>query len=105
MVNVLVDMHMNDAIIQIYNLHHESISVKQSHYDSLFVKHGVTSDNFKWNVAYYHYTKELDGMLKEVITRLSKKESELLKKDKKRRKVTKVDALQRKKAKQDSVRK
>jgi|GEM_PF-6172026 len=79
MIDILVDMHVADATLKIYNLRHQHTAVNQSFYDSIFVKYGVTDYLFRWNIAFYTYKKEFDMMMDEVITELNKRESEIQK--------------------------
>ncbi len=79
MLEVLVDLHLNDAIIQINSTKTPSVQVQMSQYDSVIERHGISRPAFEWNVAYYTYNKELDGIMDKVIDTLNKIESDIQK--------------------------
>lgn len=83
MIDILVDLHITDATIQVYNLSHPFTPVKQSQYDSLFAEYDTTDSLFHWNMAFYIYKKELDDMMSEVILRLNKIEGSEIRKGQK----------------------
>lgn len=77
--DVMVDLHLSDAIIQINSVRSRSVQVKSSHYDSIISAHGITKEVFEWNVAYYTYHKELDNIMAGVIDTLNSMEGDLQK--------------------------
>ncbi len=77
--DVLVDLHLSDAILQINSVRNRSVQVKESHYDSVISSHGVSKEDFEWNLAYYSYTSELDKIMGGVIDTLSSMEGDLQK--------------------------
>lgn len=81
MIDIMVDMHLSDATLKIYNLRNAHTAVNQSHYDSIFLRHGITDHLFKWNIAFYTYKKELDQMMDQVVTKLNKVESDVQKRE------------------------
>ncbi len=77
--DVMVDLHLSDAIIQINGVRSRGVQVKESHYDSIISAHGITKEEFEWNVAYYTYNKELANIMDGVIDTLNSMEGDLQK--------------------------
>lgn len=79
MVNVLTDLHLADAIINMEN--NKGIPVEQlsgAYFHIVMDKHGITMESFEESVRYYaYYANQMDAIYEKVIINLSLKESQV----------------------------
>jgi len=82
MVDVLTDLHLADAIINMEN--RKGIPVEQlsgAYFHFVMDKHGITMERFEESVRYYaYYANQMDAIYEKVIINLSLKESRALQK-------------------------
>ncbi|MFO7614234.1 MAG: DUF4296 domain-containing protein [Bacteroidales bacterium] len=82
MVNVLTDLHLADAIINLEN--RKGIPAEQlsgAYFHMVMDNHGITMERFEESVRYYaYYADQMDAVYEKVIINLSLKESQVLQK-------------------------
>jgi hypothetical protein len=80
MISILVDIHLVEASFKTNPARKEDpYSYSSVYYDSVFKKYSITREDFEENLEYYqHDMGDFDKMYEEVITRLSKLQSEVI---------------------------
>ena len=81
MVNVLVDMHIADAHINLGSTPQDSARLLLTgEYDSILKKHGINQKSFNESHHWYvNNTNELDAIYEKVVNRLEAKKDSLQK--------------------------
>jgi len=79
MVNVLTDLHLADATINLESK--KGMPVEQlcgEYFHTVMDKHGITLEIFEESVLYYtYYANQMDAIYEKVIINLSLKESQI----------------------------
>jgi hypothetical protein len=85
MISILVDIHLVEASFKTNPVRKEDPYTYSSvYYESVFKKYSITRKDFEENLKYYQQDiKDFDKMYEEVITRLSKLQSDVIQDSKK----------------------
>jgi hypothetical protein len=81
MIDILTELYLYDASLQIYNINNPRAVLNEKFYDSLLARRGMCLKSFKWNIAYYQYKDELGPIMDELIEVLNRSETELQKQE------------------------
>jgi len=77
LISVIVDMHMQDAILKEHILFTKPAYVGNEFYNKIYAKHNITDKQFVWNMIHYSETMEIDDLYDEAITKVSTMKGEL----------------------------
>ena len=78
MEDLMVDIHKAEAVIDMNSGRYESDSVRKTMKQSIFLKHGVTQEQFDTTLVWYgHHIKEYTELYEDIVAQLEYEESEL----------------------------
>jgi hypothetical protein len=82
MIEVLVDIHVADAVVeQKYGTANPNLALTSALYSRIYQNYNITAAQYKTSYKYYEaHPKLMDDMYEQVITELSKKEALMKKK-------------------------
>lgn len=79
MIDLITDVHIAEALIQQHQAHDQNVNYYTGlYYKTILKKFNITRKDFHENMEYYSYdSKKLDHIYTEVITNLTKKQTEI----------------------------
>jgi hypothetical protein len=80
MINLITEVHIAEALIVQHQTHGQNVSYYTAlYYKTILKKFNITRKDFTENMEYYSYdSKKLDHIYTEVITNLTKKQTEIM---------------------------
>jgi len=79
MINLITDMHIAEALIVQHQSHGQNVPYYTAlYFKTILKKYNITRKDFYENMEYYAYdSKKMEGIYTEVITNLTKKQTEI----------------------------
>ncbi|MCG8412482.1 MAG: DUF4296 domain-containing protein [Bacteroidales bacterium] len=79
MVDIIVDLHVSDGIMNMYEIRNEILKYKKENiYNQILSLHGYNRHDFDTSVYYYSYNiNQYDEIYKKVLSRLTEKEARI----------------------------
>ncbi len=79
MIEVLVDIHVADAVVEHkYGADHPNPALTSALYKKIYINHGITAEQYKTSYKYYEMEPDMmNKMYDKVITEISKKEADM----------------------------